>query len=235
MNKKTILYIVLICILTIGIFTLSGCKNNEQDSNTTDNTVNNTTGESLRNQIMNAQNNVGESGEATATTTTKLEDLEKYNKVEDSNYKTYKYSEGVSFMYPQNWISVGTEEEPAYMSPDGKGATVNIIKDVMSADTTGVTDFDSYIGFQKLYLMQQMTMLSDIAEKQVNLNGKKAYILNYVAETEESSTTMQLNVTQAAFVDEENNVYILTFAVINKYYDDFQDTFDKMIKSFIKE
>lgn len=230
MKKKILIYIALICILTLGIFSLAGCQNNEQSAN---NVENNTSGESLRDQIMGAQNNVTEN--TVGTTTTKLEDLEKYNKEEDSNYKTYKDSEGVSFMYPKDWISVGTEDEPAYMSPDGKGATVNVAKDVMSEDTTVVTDFDAYMGFQKLYLMQQMTMLTDIEEKQVNLNGKKAYILNYVAETEESSTTMQLNVTQVAFVDEGNKVYILTMATLDKYYDDFKATFEKMIKSFIRE
>ncbi len=230
MKKKILIYIALICILTLGIFSLAGCQNNELSAN---NVENNTSGESLRDQIMGAQNNVTEN--TVGTTTTKLEDLEKYNKEEDSNYKTYKDSEGVSFMYPKDWISVGTEDEPAYMSPDGKGATVNVAEDVMSEDTTVVTDFDAYMGFQKLYLMQQMTMLTDIEEKQVNLNGKKAYILNYVAETEESSTTMQLNVTQVAFVDEGNKVYILTMATLDKYYDDFKATFEKMIKSFIRE
>ena len=45
----------------------------------------------------------------------------------------------------------------------------------MSEETTVVTDFDAYMGFQKIYLMQQMTLLSDIQEKQVNLNGKIFY------------------------------------------------------------
>lgn len=231
MNKKIVVYIALICILTIGVFILSGCQSNNEQVNDIQNA--NTSGTSLRNQIMNAQNTVSDN--TITSSSTNLNDLEKYNKEEDSNYKTYKNSEGLSFMYPKDWLSVGTDDEPTYMSADGKGATVNVAQDTMSEDTTVVTDFDAYMGFQKLYLMQQMTMLTDINEKQVNLNGKKAYILNYVAETEENSTKMQLNITQVAFLDEGNKVYILTMATMDKYYNDFQAIFEKMAKSFIKE
>lgn len=233
MNKKITIYIVIIGILTLGIFTLSGCQNNEIAEN---NVSNNASGNSIRDQIMNAQNSI--TTNTIGATTVKLEDLEKYNKEADDNYTIYKDSEGLSFMYPKNWLSVGTETEPAYMSTDGKGATLTVAKDVMSEDTTVVTDFDAYMGYQKLYLMQNMTMLSDIKEKQVNLNGKRAYIINYVAETgeeKENANTMQLNVTQVAFANKGNKVYILTMIVVDKYYNDFKDTFDKIIKSFILE
>lgn len=232
MKKKISIYIALIGILTISIFILSGCQNTKQPVNNVENTTN-TKGTSLRNQIMGVtQNYITDN---TVTETTNIEDLEKYNKEEDSNFKTYKDSEGVSFMYPKNWMSLGKDDSPAFMSTDGKGATVNLTKDKISEETTVVTDFDTYISFQKLYLMQQMTMLSDIQEKQINLNGKRAYILNYVTESEENEITMQLNVTQVAFVDEDNNVYILTMAVLDKYHNDIKPTFDKITKSFIKE
>lgn len=232
MKKKYLIYIAIISILTIGIFVLSGCQKEESTTNEVENTTNST---SLRNQIMSGQSAETQNTVIGTGTSTKLEDLEKYNKEEDASYKTYTDSEGVSFMYPSNWLTVGTETEPAFMSPDGKGSTVNISKDTMSQDTTVVTDFDSYMGFQKLYLRQNMTMLSDINEKQVNLNGKKAYILNYIAETQEQSMEIKLNITQTAFLDEDNKVYILTLAVMDDYYKDYQQIFEKMTKSFIKE
>lgn len=231
MKKKITIYIAIVCILTLGIFVLSGCQNNEQTEN---NVSNNKTGNSIRDQIMNAQNNIPTN--TIGATQVKLEDLEKYTKEADDNYTTYKDAEGLSFIYPKNWLSVGNETEPAYMSTEGKGATLTISKDIMSEDTTVVTDFDAYMGYQKLYLMQNMTMLSDIKEKQVNLNGQRAYIINYVAETGEDETkAMQLNVTQVAFSTKGNKVYILTMIVVDKYYNDFKDTFEKITKSFILE
>lgn len=209
-------------ILTLAIFLLSGCQNrqnNESSNNTSNNSV------SLRDQIANET-------QKQATTDTKLEDLEQYNKEEDSNYKTFTDTNGVSFMYPSNWISVGTEEEPAFMSIDGKGASVNIAVDSLDKGEGYVTEFDAYIGFQRLYLVQQMTMLTDIDQKIVNLNGKKAYILNYVTEQEQNGSKMQLNITQVAF-EENGNVHILTLAVLNDYYKDFQSIFEKMTKSFM--
>lgn len=216
--KNKLKLILLAIILMIAVLLLTGCQN--KDTNENSNT-------SLRNQIMSdTQNQV-------TTSSTKLEDLEKYNKEEDANYKTFKNTDGLSFMYPNDWISVGTEEEPAFMSTDGKGASVNIAVDTLKKDDNSITEFDSYIGFQKLYLVQQMTMLTDINQKIVNLNGKKAYILNYVTESEQNGTTIQLNVTQVAFED-NGNVNILTLAVLNDYYKDLQSTFEKMTKSFMK-
>ena len=78
-----------------------------------------------------------------------------------------------------------------------------------------------------------MTMVQDIDEKIVNLNGRKAYILNYVTESEQEGVKLELNVTQVAFED-NGSVNILTLAVLNDYYDDLKDTFDKMVKSFTK-
>ena len=230
MNKKVSIIIAVICVLVMAVMIVVVCQEEEQPVNNTKNTTNTV---SIRDQIMATQNYLTQNTVITGENTTSLEDLEKYNKEEDVNYEICKDSEGVSFMYPKGWLALGTEESPAFMSTEGKGATVNIAKDTMSEDTTVVTDFDAYMAFQKIYLVQQMTMLSDIEEKQVNLNGKKAYILNYITESEENSTTLQLNVTQVAFVDDNNKVYILTMAVLNNYYDEFKATFEKMAKSFM--
>ncbi len=232
MKKKYLLLIViLVCVLIVAIFVLFGFQKKEETTNKVENSVNEGNTVSLRNQIMNGGNTEIQN----TTISTKIEDLEKYNKENDENYTTYKDSSGLSFMYPSNWLSIGTEEEPVFMSSDGKGAIASATNDEMSEDTTVVTDFDSYMGFQKLYLRQNTVMLSDIEEKQVNLNGKKAYILNYVAERGEESAKMNLNVTQVAFVDQINKVYILTLFVVDDYYKDYEQIFNKMIKSFIRE
>lgn len=218
--KKYLKIVLVAAILVFALLVLSGCQNSENNVNN-ENSGSNT---SLRDEIMGANNTVDYN-------TVNVEDLEAYTKIEDSNYTTYTASNGASFMYPSNWDSVGTEEEPAFMAPDAKGASVNIAEDIIKEEDN--ISFPEYIEFQKAYLNQQMTMVQDIDEKIVNLNGRKAYILNYVTESEQEGVKLQLNVTQVAFED-NGSVNILTLAVLNDYYDDLKDTFDKMVKSFTK-
>ena len=218
--KKYLKIVLVAVILVFALLVLSGCQNSDNNVNN-ENSGSNT---SLRDEIMGANNTVDYN-------TVNVEDLEAYTKIEDSNYTTYTASNGASFMYPSNWDSVGTEEEPAFMAPDAKGASVNIAEDIIKEEDN--ISFPEYIEFQKAYLNQQMTMVQDIDEKIVNLNGRKAYILNYVTESEQEGVKLQLNVTQVAFED-NGSVNILTLAVLNDYYDDLKDTFDKMVKSFTK-
>lgn len=233
---KNLKIAILAIILIIGLFTLSGCAQNEQENatNNVTNTTNSTSNVSIRNQIFGAQANLIQSMQTTqGTSEVKLEDLEVYTKEDDANYKTCTAQNGASFIYPSNWVAVSQAGEQAFMAPDTKGASVNIATDNMETVSNLVTDFDGYITLQKLYLTQQMTMLSDVNEKIVNLNGRKAYILNYETESAASGTNIQLNVTQVAFED-NGEVNILTLAVIRDYYNELKPTFEKIIKSYMK-
>ena len=218
MKKKTkiaiVVAIIVIAIVLVAVYfaTNTNKENNSGTENNTNNSTNST---------------------STATASTPLEELEKYNKIEDGTYTTYTTTDGVSFMYPSKWVKVGTDEAPAFMGADGKGASVNYATDTIGGDDTIVQDFDTYISFQKLYLLQKMTMLSDIDENIVNLNGRKAYILNYDTESEQDGKTIQLHVTQVAFED-NGSVKILTMAVLKDSYSSVQTIFDKITKSFMK-
>lgn len=218
MKKKTkiaiVVAIIVIAIVLVAVYfaTNTNKENNSGTENNTNNSTNST---------------------STATASTPLEELEKYNKIEDGTYTTYTTTDGVSFMYPSKWVKVGTDEAPAFMGADGKGASVNYATDTIGGDDTIVQDFDTYISFQKLYLVQKMTMLSDIDENIVNLNGRKAYILNYDTESEQDGKTIQLHVTQVAFED-NGSVKILTMAVLKDSYSSVQTIFDKITKSFMK-
>ena len=218
MKKKTkiaiVVAIIVIAIVLVAVYfaTNTNKENNSGTENNTNNTTNST---------------------STATASTPLEELEKYNKIEDGTYTTYTTTDGVSFMYPSKWVKVGTDEAPAFMGADGKGASVNYATDTIGGDDTIIQDFDTYISFQKLYLVQKMTMLSDIDENIVNLNGRKAYILNYDTESEQDGKTIQLHVTQVAFED-NGSVKILTMAVLKDSYSSVQTIFDKITKSFTK-
>lgn len=235
--KKNIRIIILAVILTIGIFTLSGCGKNQQENTTneTNNTTNTTSNVSVRDQIMAQQANMINSMQTQTTAEVNIEELEKYTKEEDSTYKTCTAENGASFMYPNNWVAVSQVGELAFMAPDTKGSSVNFATDSLAKSSTLVTDFDGYMALQKLYLTQQMTMLSDLKEEIVNLNGRKAYIINYETETAQSGTDqkIQLNVTQVAF-DDNGEINILTLAVLRDYYSELEPTFEKIIKSFIK-
>lgn len=215
MKKKTkiaiVVAIIVIAIVLVAVYFAT--NTNKENNSGTENNTNNTT--------------------STATASTPLEELEKYNKIEDGTYTTYTTTDGVSFMYPSKWVKVGTDEAPAFMGADGKGASVNYATDTIGGDDTIVQDFDTYISFQKLYLVQKMTMLSDIDENIVNLNGRKAYILNYDTESEQDGKTIQLHVTQVAFED-NGSVKILTMAVLKDSYSSVQTIFDKITKSFTK-
>lgn len=235
--KKSFRVIAIAIILSVAVFILSGCQNTENSTNKANENTSTNNSTSLRDQIMGQANMVNTitniQSEAESGANAKLEDLEKYNKEEDSTYKTYTAENGASFIYPSNWVSVGTKESPAFMAPDTKGASVNISEDTIDKSNNIVTDFDGYIAMQKLYLVQQMTMLTDIEQKVVNLNGRKAYILDYETETEQNGNTIQLHVIQTAFED-DGEVSILTLAVIRNYYNDLKPTFEKITKSFMK-
>ena len=199
MNKKIAIGVAVIaCILIVGIFVLLDKPEGEQPVNNISNTTGNT---SIRNQIMAAQDYYANQNTVGATTTNNLENLEKYNKEEYSNFVTFKGEKGVSFIYPKSWTKLETEGQPVFT--DGKGAMVQIYYDKMSEETTGTTDFDGFMALEKIYLVKTTDLVSDVNEKVVNLNGRKAYILNYVTEVEESGVKIQLNATQVAFSDEE--------------------------------
>lgn len=223
--KNKIKILVLIIMLTAVVFLLSGCQNKEENNIKSENNAENSV--SIRDAL------IGQTNIATNTTGTTIESLKEYNKESDDNYITYTLENGTSFMYPKTWVSVGTETEPAFMGTDGRGASVNIAHDSLDDGSSITADFDTYMEFQKIYLKQQMTLLTDITEKNINLNGKEAYVFNYVTETQQNETTIQLNVTQVAF-EQDGDIEILTLAVINDFYDDLQPTFEKMIKSFTK-
>ena len=69
MNKKTIIYIVSILVIVIGIVAICIFSDNDKPVNNTQNTTN-STGTSLRNQIMGAtQNYVANTNTITTNTT----------------------------------------------------------------------------------------------------------------------------------------------------------------------
>ena len=188
--------IVLALMLVVALLGLSGCQNN-----------NNTT------------NNTGENSD-------ELKGLTVYTAENKEGYTEYSGSIDAKFSYPTNWISVGKDEQPVFMSSDGKGKSVN----VSYADYPEAMSFEGFIEASKLGIKNQMTIIGDINHEMINLNGRKACRLDYVAQ---QSETVNVNIIQAVFVD-EGKVYILTVAANSDYYEEAKPELDTIIKSFTK-
>ena len=112
------------------------------------------------------------------------------------------------------------------MSSDGKGKSVN----VSYADYPEAMSFEGFIEASKLGIKNQMTIIGDINHEMINLNGRKACRLDYVAQ---QSETVNVNIIQAVFVD-GGKVYILTVAANSDYYEEAKPELDTIIKSFTK-
>ena len=188
--------IVLALMLVVALLGLSGCQNN-----------NNTT------------NNTGENSD-------ELKGLTVYTAENKEGYTEYSGSIDAKFSYPTNWISVGKDEQPVFMSSDGKGKSVN----VSYADYPEAMSFEGFIEASKLGIKNQMTIIGDINHEMINLNGRKACRLDYVAQ---QSETVNVNIIQAVFVD-GCKVYILTVAANSDYYEEAKPELDTIIKSFTK-
>lgn len=188
--------IVLALMLVVALLGLSGCQNN-----------NNTT------------NNTGENSD-------ELKGLTVYTAENKEGYTEYSGSIDAKFSYPTNWISVGKDEQPVFMSSDGKGKSVN----VSYADYPEAMSFEGFIEASKLGIKNQMTIIGDINHEMINLNGRKACRLDYVAQ---QSETVNVNIIQAVFVD-GGKVYILTVAANSDYYEEAKPELDTIIKSFTK-
>ena len=188
--------IVLAFMLVVALLGLSGCQNN-----------NNTT------------NNTGENSD-------ELKGLTVYTAENKEGYTEYSGSIDAKFSYPTNWISVGKDEQPVFMSSDGKGKSVN----VSYADYPEAMSFEGFIEASKLGIKNQMTIIGDINHEMINLNGRKACRLDYVAQ---QSETVNVNIIQAVFVD-GGKVYILTVAANSDYYEEAKPELDTIIKSFTK-
>ena len=189
--------IVLALMLVVALLGLSGCQNNNN----------------------NNTNNTGENSD-------ELKGLTVYTAENKEGYTEYSGSIDAKFSYPTNWISVGKDEQPVFMSSDGKGKSVN----VSYADYPEAMSFEGFIEASKLGIKNQMTIIGDINHEMINLNGRKACRLDYVAQ---QSETVNVNIIQAVFVD-EGKVYILTVAANSDYYEEAKPELDTIIKSFTK-
>lgn len=189
--------IVLVLIIVIAVLGLSGCQNSNNDNT----------------------NNTSENND-------ELKGLPVYNAESKEGYTEYSGSIDAKFSYPTSWISVGKDEQPVFMSSDGKGKSVNL----SYADYPEAMSFEGFVEASKLGIKNQMTIIGEINHEMINLNGRQACRLDYVAQQSED---INVNIIQAVFVD-DGKVYILTIATNSDYYEEAKPELDTIVKSFTK-
>lgn len=155
-----------------------------------------------------------------------VKELAVYTAENKEGYTEYSGVIDAKFSYPSSWESVGEETKPVFRSVDGKGNSVNL----SYADYPEAMSFEGFIEASKLGIKNQMTIIGDINHEMINLNGRKACRLDYVAQ---QSETVNVNIIQAVFVD-GGKVYILTVAANSDYYEETKPELDTIIKSFTK-
>ncbi len=155
-----------------------------------------------------------------------LEGLAVYTAENKEGYTEYSGSIDAKFSYPSTWVSIGKDEQPVFTSAKGDGSSVNL----SSAEFPEAISFEGFIEASKLGITNEMTIVGDIKQEMVNLNGRKACRLDYVAQQSEN---VNVNITQEVFVD-NGKVYILTVAANADNYDEAKTDLETIIKSFTK-
>lgn len=150
-----------------------------------------------------------------------LDDLEVYTEEEDTiGYETYTETRGITFKYPETYTKTRVNGLTMYMDPDIPGVTLNLIK------TSGVSTID---GMDKIYpqqLKSKMNIQGEVQQEYINLNGNKAYRVDFIAE--ENGIIMEG--TQIMLVKDKTG-YVLTLGVAEDDSYEVEDTFDTIIKS----
>ena len=155
-----------------------------------------------------------------------LEGLAVYTAEDKEGYTEYSGSIDAKFSYPSTWVSIGKDEQPVFTSAKGDGSSVNL----SSAEFPEAISFEGFIEASKLGITNEMTIVGDIKQEMVNLNGRKACRLDYIAQQSEN---VNVNITQEVFVD-NGKVYILTVAANADNYDEAKTDLETIIKSFTK-
>ncbi|MCI8481597.1 MAG: DUF1795 domain-containing protein [Clostridia bacterium] len=152
-----------------------------------------------------------------------VEGLAVYTAEETPDYTTFDQMEGIELKYPSNYVSVGKESLPMFMDPDVLGATINIVTSAFPS----AMSFEGYVDASIPGLKQQMKIDGDIKKEYINLNGRKAARLDYVAVTEGK----RMNVTQI-LIKKDNKAYVLTLGALETDKETVSPKFEKIIKSF---
>ncbi len=201
MSKKEWLKRSLVAVMAIVVlFALTGCGNKKTNENKTD-------------------------GSTEENSTSDLANLPEYKM--DSTEDTQEFqdaSSGAKFNYPTKWEVIEQDGQKLVRDSSLTGASAN----VNSADLPDSMTFDTFIAVSIQGLKQQMTIEGDVSQEWINLNGKRAAKLDYVAKQTDATN---VNIEQIVFKNDKK-VYILTTAVLADNAEVAQPELQKIVKSF---
>lgn len=153
-----------------------------------------------------------------------LEGLAVYTVDEDlTGYTKCEEVEGIEFYYPSNYTVKKQSGTTAYMDPEIIGANVNVV----SADFPSAYSFENYVDASIAGIKAQMKISGDINKEYINLNGRKAVKLDYLA----ISSGYTMKCTQVLVV-KDKKAYALTIVSLEKDAEALQPKLDKMVRSF---
>ena len=146
---------------------------------------------------------------------------------ETEGYTTYTYGDdNIQFSYPDTWVSVGTDDTPLFLDNNGTGTSAGIVIEEIPSSIS----FDGYIEAAKIQVKSQLTVEGDINQEKINLNGREAYQLSYVAKSDEDNTVSILQ----TIIKEDNTVYALTVGTLQDNYEDLKETIETISASLRK-
>lgn len=198
MKKNILKKSLIVLIMLISVVVLSGCGNNS-NTNNSNNETNNTTEDLNSLPVYN------------------MESLENYTEYTDE-------TSGAKVNYPSGWETLDQDGQKLFRDSTLTGASLNI----NCADLPEAMTFDAFIGASIEGIKQQMTIDGEVKQEWINLNGRKATKIDYVAKQTDSTN---VTIEQIVFI-ENNKAYILTLAVLSDNYDLVKTDLENIVKSF---
>lgn len=154
-----------------------------------------------------------------------LESLPAYTYTQTEGFTDFTTNNNVAFVYPSDWISVGQEEQPMFVSSDGNGSSITYTYETVP----DYISFDGYIEMAKVQVENSVTVNGEIKTEKINLNGKEGCLLSYTSTTEEGE--IELNIYQAVFMD-NGTAHVITVGHRSSILDEMSSAVNTIISSF---
>ena len=167
--------------------------------------------------------------------------LKTIDKKELTEYTEYTDESGIKFSYPKDWSDIGSGDKKIFVDAN-TGTNVNLVSENIQSTynlKTYVTASIKNIKYAKVSVSILNSkniketigsnIKGDIAEEEVKLNGRDAYIISYTM----TQNDVEFEIKQAIFIDSKT-AYVLTTTVPGELKDENSETIDNIISSFMK-
>ena len=152
--------------------------------------------------------------------------LKTIDKKELTEYTEYTDESGIKFSYPEDWSDIGSGNKKIFVDAN-TGTNVNLV----SENIQSTYNLKTYVTASIKNIKETIgsNIKGDIAEEEVKLNGRDAYIISYTM----TQNDVEFEIKQAIFIDSKT-AYVLTTTVPGELKDENSETIDNIISSFMK-